>query len=250
MDNECENTDFSKHVEESMKEDVAPYIAPEGKKNGRFALLATTEGTVLLVGVGMAIVYLGYLAVLFIVQPLKAQIYTSLTLFELVVGRAASMAFGYSMLLKHREVIPLVMIVETIFIFLFYPLFVFSCRQLKVLKPVQKVFDNIHDQAIKRQDFVRKYGLIGLFAFVFFPLWMTGPAVGSVIGYLLEMPIYKTLTAVLLGNYVAVICWALLFHILGEQVAEYGSYAVMVLTAMVIGAIVGGHFLAKSKNRK
>jgi uncharacterized membrane protein len=249
MNNEPDNSVGVEPGNESNSADPAPYIAPEGKKNGRFALLVSPEGKLLLTGVAMAILYLAYLAVMFIVQPVKAQIYIGLTALELMVGRAGSMAFGYSNFLTHKEVIPLVMLVETIFIFIFYPLFVFSCRQLKVIKPVQNFFDNIHAQAVKRQNFVRKYGLVGLFAFVFFPLWMTGPAIGSVIGYLMEMPVRRNIFAVLSGNYVAVFCWALLLHSLNKQVAQYGSYAVMVLVAAVIIAIMAGQLMARSKNK-
>ncbi len=235
----------------NQQDNAVAYVTPD--KNGNtagFSLLRSTEGKILLTGAALAAMYLAYLAMMFITSPGKAQIYIALTAVELMVGRAAAMAFGYSMFLGHDVVIPIVMVVETIFVLMFYPLFVLSCRQLRVLRPIQRFFEKIHKQAVKKEDFVRKYGLLGLLAFVWFPLWMTGPAVGSAIGYLIEMPAHRNITAVLGGTYVAIICWGLLLHNFDEQLADYGSYAVMVLTAAIIGAVIAGHLLAKARNRR
>jgi uncharacterized membrane protein len=234
----------------NQEDSSVAYVTPDNGKTTGFSLLHSTEGKILLSGASMAAIYLAYLAMLFITEPAKAHILAALTVFELSVGRAAAMAFGYSMFLGHEVIIPIVAIVETIFVLIFYPLFVLSCRQLKLLRPIQKTFDKIHNQAIKREKFVRKYGLLGLFLFVWFPLWMTGPAVGSAIGYLIEMPAHKNIIAVLGGTYVAIICWGLLLHNLSEPLAQYGSFAVMVLTAAVVGAVIAGHLLSKAKNRR
>jgi uncharacterized membrane protein len=231
------------------QDNAVPYITPANKGNSvSFSLLRSAEGKILLTGATLAAIYLAYLAMMFITQPAMAHILIGLTAVELMVGRAAAMAFGYSMFLGHEVVIPVVAVVETIFVLIFYPLFVLSCSQLRVLRPIQRFFNKIHTQAVKRENFVRKYGLLGLFAFVWFPLWMTGPAVGSAIGHLLEMPARRNITAVLGGTYVAIICWGLLLHNFSEQLADYGSYAVMVLTAVIIGAVIAGHLLAKARN--
>jgi uncharacterized membrane protein len=234
----------------NQQDSLTACATPENHNTASFSLLHSTEGKILLTGATIAAIYLAYLAMLFITEPAKAHIIAALTVFELAVGRAAAMAFGYSMFLGHEVVIPIVAIVETIFVLIFYPLFVLSCRQLRLLRPIQKTFNKIHDQAVKREKFVRKYGLLGLFVFVWFPLWMTGPAVGSAIGYLIEMPAHRNIIAVLSGTYAAILCWGLLLHNLSEPLAQYGSFAVMVLTAAVAGAIIAGHLLSKAKNRR
>jgi hypothetical protein len=93
---------------------------------------------------------------------------------------------------------------------------------------------------------VRRYGIIGLFAFVWFPFWMTGPVVGSVIGFLLGMRIWLNMTVVLTGTYVAIVGWAFLLRHFHKQVASYSSYAAMVLTALLIFVIIVGHLIYRT----
>jgi hypothetical protein len=82
---------------------------------------------------------------------------------------------------------------------------------------------------------------------------MTGPVVGSVIGFMLGMRTWMTMTAVLAGTYVAIFCWAFFLRQLHEQVAAYSSYAGMILMALLIFIIIVGRLLYrtfhKSKNK-
>jgi uncharacterized membrane protein len=247
MESQPDNLQEAAPQTETGKNDVTPYIAPSGNKPSNISLLAGAEGKILITGAVLAGIFFAYIGLLFWINPEKAQKLLGLTAVELMVGRAAGMLYGYRMALGHYVVIPVVAVVETIFVLFFYPLFALSCKQLRILKPLQNTFDKIHEKAEKNEPFVRRYGLIGLFAFVWFPLWMTGPAVGSAIGYLIEMPARKNIAAVLGGTYTSILCWALLLHNLNQQVAEYGEYAIMVMTAAVIGAIIGGHLLARAK---
>ena len=211
-------------------------------------LLSTPEGCILLIGVALALIYTLWLGVLFVTSPDRAQVLVGMTATAIMFGRAASMAFGYTVLLGHGTVIPVLIIVETIIVLIFYPLFVFSWRHLLVVKWLKKFFDRIQKAAEKNKDFVRKYGIIGLFGFVWFPFWMTGPVVGCVIGFLLGLPAWINMLAVLLGTYVAIVCWALLLHTVNQQVAQYSPYAAMILTAVLVVVIIAGHFLQQTIN--
>jgi uncharacterized membrane protein len=197
-------------------------------------LLDSSEGRILLCGVGLTIGLIIWLGVQLLVSPKYAQILIAMTATHFMFGRAASMAFGYSMELGHGTVMPLCMVSETIMVLIFYPLFVFSWQHLLVVKRFKKVFDRVRRAAEARKDLIRKYGIIGLFAFVWFPFWMTGPVVGAVIGFLLGMRSWVAIFVVLAGTFVAILGWGLFLHQFNERVAAYSPYATMVLVAFLL----------------
>ena len=85
-------------------------------------LLASPEGRLLLLGVSMAVVYTFWLGIKLLLSPEKSQILIGMTTTELFFGRAAAMAFGYTLGLGHRTVIPICIIIETILVLISYPL--------------------------------------------------------------------------------------------------------------------------------
>ena len=217
------------------------------KENGsRLTLLTSPEGRLLVAGVALAFAYTLWLGVKLMLSPDDSQFLTGMTATTLVFGRAAGLAFGYSMNLGHSTVIPITMIIETVHVLVFYPLFVLSWRHLLVIKALKNVFERIHRNAETHKAKIQRYGIIGLFAFVWFPFWMTGPVVGSVIGFLLGLPVWLNMTVVLLGTYVAILGWALFLREVHERVASHDPYAAMALFVLLIVVILVGHLLRKS----
>jgi uncharacterized membrane protein len=207
------------------------------------SLLRSSEGRLLLFGVGGALIYTFWLGIKLLLSPDQSQILIGMTATELLFGRAAAMAFGYTMGLGHQTVISICIIIETILVLISYPLFVFSCRHLLVIKRFKNVFERIQKSAETHKDKVQKYGVIGLFFFVWFPFWMTGPVVGSVIGFLLGLRIWLNMTVVLSGTCLAIFGWAFLLRQFHNQVASYSSYAAMVLMALLVVIIIIGNLL-------
>jgi uncharacterized membrane protein len=238
-------------TKDSTPQDKSTYV-PKADQIKRTGLLSSPEGCVLLVGVGLALIYTLWLGVMFIISPDRAQLLVAMTATAIMFGRAAAMAFGYTALLGHGTVIPISMILETVMVLIIYPLFVFSWRHLLVLKWLRRFFDRIQKSAEANQDKVRRYGIIGLFAFVWFPFWMTGPVVGSVIGFLMGLPVWINMTVVLAGTYVAIFGWAFFLHTLNQQIASYSPYAAAILFVALIIIIIAGHFLQRTihENKK
>ena len=212
----------------------------------KVTFLASPEGRLLLIGVALAIIYTFWLGIEAVTSPQQAQVLIGMTATEIMFGRAAGMAFGYSLDLGHSAVIPVCAIIETVLVLIFYPLFVFSWRHLLVINPLKKTFERMHKAAETHKAKVQKYGVIGLFVFVWFPFWMTGPVVGSVIGFLLGLRAWLNITVVLAGTYVAICGWAFFLRQLHEKVAAYSSYATMVLVAILAVIILVGHFLHRA----
>ena len=223
------------------------YPKSEQRKLLKITLLNSSEGSIFLVGVTLALIYSFWLSIKFIFSTQEAQDLIGLTAVEVMFGRAAGMTFGYTVGLGNKTVIPICIILETILVFIFYPLFVFSWRHLLVVKSLKKLFDRIHQAAETHKDKVRKYGIIGLFAFVWFPFWMTGPVVGCVIGFLLALPVWLNISVVLAGTYVAILGWAFFLRKIHEQIAAYSSHAALILMAIIIGIIIIGHLMHRAQ---
>lgn len=209
----------------------------------RASLLVGPEGRLLLAAVVLAFGYTIWLGVMLLQSPAQSQMLIGMTATTLVFGRAAGLAYGYSIALSHTRVVLITMVVETLHVLVFYPLFVFSWRHLLVIKSLRAIFDRIHHAAEAHKAKIQRYGIIGLFAFVWFPFWMTGPIVGSVIGFLLGLPVWLNMAVVLAGTYVAILAWALFLRELHTRVASYDPYAAMVLVVLLIAVVAAGHFL-------
>jgi uncharacterized membrane protein len=231
---------------------VQPAEEPNSHKPERLrgTLLASSEGRVLLLGVALAFAYILWLGVKLLVSSDEFQILIGMTAVGIMFGRAAAMAYGYSMLLEHSTVIPICMIVETVLVLIVYPLFVLSWRHLLVVKGMKKLFERISKSAEAHKDKVQKYGIIGLFAFVWFPFWMTGPVVGCVIGFLLGLRVWVNIPVVLAGTYLAILAWGLFMN----RFAAYSSQAAMVLMVLLIVIVVTGSLLhgtlRENKNKR
>jgi uncharacterized membrane protein len=228
---------------EDKTERTANGASSEQRKLLKTTLLTQSEGRLLMVGVAMAFIYAFWLGTKMLYSPEDSQALVGMTAAQIIFGRAAGMAFGYSLDLKHSTVIPICIVIETIVVLIFYPLFVFSWRRLLVVKWLKNIFQRIRNSAEANKDMIRKYGIIGLFVFVWFPFWMTGPVVGCVIGFLLNLRVWVIMAAVLAGTIAAIFGWAFFLRNLLDQTASYSPYAAMVLMVLLIIIIIAGHIL-------
>jgi uncharacterized membrane protein len=228
---------------EEKTEQQANEANSKKKNHLKETLLTSPEGRILLIGVTLAFIYTLWLVIKLINSPEESQILMGMTATNIMFGRATAMVFGYSQELGHATVIPVCIIVETILVLLFYPLFVFSWRHLLVIKWLKNTFERVHKAAETHKEKVQRYGIIGLFVFVWLPFWMTGPVVGCVIGFLLGLRARLNISVVLAGTSVAIFGWAFFMRKLHDRVASYSSYAAIIILALLIVIIVIGKLL-------
>ncbi len=231
---------------EEKTEQSAGELNSEQENRSKVTLLRSSEGRLLLTGVALAFIFALWLGVKLLLSPQDSQVLLGMTATQIMFGRAAGMAFGYSLDLEHSTVITISIIIETILVLIFYPLFVFSWRHLLVINWLKKIFERTRKAAEARKGIIRRYGIAGLFVFVWFPFWMTGPVVGCIIGFLLGLRSWLILTVVLAGTYVAIFGWATFLHQFHDRVAPYSSYATMVLMALLVIIIIVGHLLHRT----
>ncbi len=209
-------------------------------------LLRSEEGRVLAAGLVLALGGIGALALSWLWSPTLSQVLVAIAAMNILFGRAAGLSFGYAAGLDHGVVVPVNMIVETILVLLFYPLFVFSWRHLVEIRGLTKLIKRTTTAAEANREKIRKYGMIGLLAFVWLPFWMTGPVVGCAIGFLLGLRTWLTLTVVLAGTYLAIGGWALVLRELHVRAAEYSVFGPMALLALIILIAVVGYLLHRA----
>ncbi|MDQ2694035.1 MAG: small multi-drug export protein [Pseudomonadota bacterium] len=213
-------------------------------------LLASAEGVILLLGLAMALLGLAALLSSAFWWPDKAHLLVAITATSSLFGRAAGMSFGYASGFGHGVVVPLVIYVETVFVLIFYPLFVFSWHSLLVIRSLRSFMEHINHAAASHHGTIQKYGLLGLIAFVWLPFWLTGPVVGSAIGYLLGLKPWTNLAVVLAGTYLAIASWAILLRELNNYAAAYSSLAPMILVGVVVLAVVAMTLLDRRRRRR
>jgi hypothetical protein len=78
---------------------------------------------------------------------------------------------------------------------------------------------------------------------------MTGPLVGSVIGFLLELSLRVTLTVVLTATGVAIFGWALATRAFHEQATRVSALGPLVLLA-ILGLIDAVGYLLRRRARR
>ena len=174
-------------------------------------------------------------------------VFSAMTGLNWLIGRAAGMSFGYASGLPHTVVIPANMLIESMQVLLIYPLFVLSVDNLLDLPRLKPFIKRLHDTAEVSRGNVRKFGFVGLFIFVFMPFWMTGPVVGSIIGYLLGLRPWVNIAVVLSATFVAIGVWGLLLNELSSWAATYDRLAPFALVAAAVLIVLGSHFWQRRK---
>ena len=96
---------------------------------------------------------------------------------------------------------------------------------------------------------MRKFGIVGLFVFVFVPFWMTGPVVGAIIGFLIGLRPWVNLMVVLMSTYIAIGVWGLLLNELSAWSATVNRFAPFALVVAIALIAIAMHLLSRYRGR-
>lgn len=230
---------------------VQPQLDPATLKpaRGRQSLWASAEGLMLQLGLLLAALLLVAFGVGWRFFPDLTLAFAAVTGLNILIGRAAGMSIGYASGLTHAQVIPLNMLLETIQVLVIYPLFVLSIQNLLDLPRLRTVVSRMRITAEANRGTVHKFGIVGLFVFVFIPFWLTGPVAGSVIGFLIGLRPWVNVGIVLSATYVAIGVWALLLNEFNAWAATVNRFAPFALVAALVVIAIAGHFLRWHRSR-
>lgn len=212
-----------------------------GKAGVLRRLVSVPEGKFLIAGVVLVCLHAGAITLTRLHSARLSHSLLTMTGTHILGGRAAGMSWGYVHNLKAWLVIVANMSIETFLVLLFYPLFVFSYRRLIVIKPLEQTMARVQRTAKAYQPEIMKYGIPGLLVFVWFPFWMTGPLVGSVIGFLIGLRPGVNLAVVLSGTYVAILCWGLVLQRVYELLRPIGPYVPLVFVGFILLLAISVH---------
>jgi uncharacterized membrane protein len=227
----------------------APETAPETATDNtppepaRHRAFSSPEGRILRLGLALASAYILFLITSYFISPQYFQIFIGMTATNILFGRAAGMSLGYAMELNHWVVFPVNLAIESILVLLIYPLFVFSWHQMVVIKPLEKFMARTGRAAHANHDRIRRFGIPSLFVFVLFPFWMTGPVIGAVIGFFLELRPWLNIGIVLSGTTLACLGWALVLQNLHEKMADFSPFAPLIVLGVIVAVAIAGYWL-------
>ncbi len=124
--------------------------------------------------------------------------------------------------------------IEVLIVSFTYTGFVYSTTRYLKIKWLVNFMERLAAKALEQKDRIKPYGWIGIFLFVMAPLPVTGPVVGSIIGYMLRLSLVRNFSATFLGTLTAIIVWFYCFEFLEERfhMIQY-LFAVIVIIVLI-----------------
>jgi uncharacterized membrane protein len=179
------------------------------------------EVRILLIGLFLSALLGLYLAFLFFVDRHLSWVMSSAAFANALGGRALGITTCLSAGISVFQTIVFNFYVEAAVVLVVYGFVVLIMRN--VIQP--KIFHTAVRQAEltaqNQKTKVKKYGAIGLFLFVMFPFFMTGPVVGSVIAYLLNYKAINNFLIVLSGTLTSIVIYSLIGNRLLNTINQY-----------------------------
>jgi hypothetical protein len=141
---------------------------------------------------------------------------------NLIVGRMGGLSFGFSSGLDFYTVLFINLYFEVLLVLIVYSLFVLSWQN-----------------ALKFKRLEHFYGTYGIFFFVFIPLFMSGPVVGAIIGFIIGISHIRNILIVLSSTFLATTLWAFFLNEIItflnniNQYASWGILVVLIIVALI-----------------
>jgi len=199
-------------------------------------ILATSHGKILLLGIVLVIFLSGLILTFYFIDSTFANKISAMVIANIAVGRVPSLSLGYASELSHFWVIATNVYIEMIMVTLIYATFVFRYKNIVQMNYLDSFFKKIKKYKIKYTILFDKYGILGLFVFVFIPFWMTGPIVGAIIGYLIGLRDVTIMITVFIATIIAMIMWGLLLDELITFMNMFNSSIVWFI--LVLGIVL------------
>lgn len=210
------------------------------KTDGIKKVFLTQQGMILLLGISLVILLGAFISLYYFIDPEFVHKISAMVVTNVVVGRVPSISLGYASELSHFEVIATNVYIEMIMVTLIYSAFIFSYHNMLQVKFLDKFFHKTHEYREKYSSFFDRFGLLGLFIFVFIPFWMTGPIVGAIIGYLIGLGHFTIIITVFIATVFAISMWGLLLHELVSLMNMIDSSLIWIVLfgILIIGVVI------------
>ena len=202
----------------------------------RFDLL---EVKILALGLGLTLLAGVYLLYLIFADPKLYGVLSSTVALHIMASWGLGVANCLSAGLSVFATIAYNFYIQTVVVLLGYGLVVLVLRNLIQHRIIHDTVREAEKAAQSHKTKIKKYGGIGLWLFVIFPFFMTGPVVGSVIGYLLNYKPINNFLIVLSATLTSVIIYTFAGNQFIQVVERYVDVkAVETWGAIIIGVLI------------
>ena len=171
--------------------------------------------------------------------------------YQTLGGRAAGISAGLNAGLPYWLVVAVAFTVDVVVVFLLYPVVVYSYERRARRWFMRGTIESTIDAAQAGRGKISRWGVVGIVFFVWFPFYMTGALVGSVIGYFLGVRAWINLTAVGSGTLLAIISWTFIFDwllkVLKHVASGLEAYVPLAVVVFVLLGVLAAHVYRRKK---
>jgi uncharacterized membrane protein len=194
------------------------------------------EVRILFVGLILALLACSYLSVLLFINPELYRVLSYTAIVHVMGGRGLGVATCLSANIPLFYTILYNFFLEVDIVLITYGIVVLVMRNVIQPKLLHSTVRQAELTAQKQKTNIKKYGAIGLFFFVMFPFFMTGPVIGALIGYLLHYRAINNFLIVFGGTLCSIIVYALV----GNNIIKYINQYIEIDLVKKWGSIIVG----------
>jgi uncharacterized membrane protein len=199
----------------------------------RFDLI---EVKILFLGLLLALLAGLYLLILLFMNPGLYRVLSSTAIVHVMGGRALGVATCLSANISPFYTILYNFFLEMVIVLIAYGIVVLIMRNVIQPKLLHSTVRQAELTAQKQKTNIKRYGAIGLFFFVMFPFFMTGPVIGAIIGYLLHYRAINNFLIVFSGT----LCSIIVYTLVGNNIISYMGQYIEVDLVKKWGSIIVG----------
>ena len=179
------------------------------------------EVRILLTGLVLSALLCLYLLYLLFTNPKMYAVLSSAALVHIMGGRALGIATCLSAGISTFYTVLYNFFLEVIIVLVAYGGLVLIMRNIIQPKLFRGAVRQAELTAQNQKTNIKKYGAIGLFLFVMFPFFMTGPVIGAMIGYLLNYKAVNNFLIVFSGTLSSILIYALIGNNIVRHINQY-----------------------------
>lgn len=197
------------------------------------------EVKILFFGMVLTLLLCLYLLILLFIDPGLYRVLSSAAIIHLMGGRGLGIATCLSAGLSIFITILYNFLLEVLIVLVAYGIAVLVIRNIIEPKLLKSAVRQAELAAQGHKTKIKRYGAIGLFLFVMFPFFMTGPVIGAIIGYLLNYKAINNFLIVFSGTLTSIVIYAFIGNNLLVLINRYVDIElVKTWGAVIIGFLI------------
>ena len=197
------------------------------------------EVKILLIGLILSFLTCLYLLYLLFTNFGLYKILSSTAIVHIMGGRALGIAACLSADISIFYTILYNFFLEIVIVLVAYGMVVLIMRNIIQQKLFRSAARQAELAAQDQKTNIKKYGAIGLFLFVMLPFFMTGPVIGSIIGYLLNYKAINNFLIVFSGTLSSILIYALIGNNILKHINQYVQVdLVKKWAAIIVGILI------------